>query len=204
MAKLHLLRDYSQKSDPDLGDFGLHIGTSMTGNSHFTSPPYSGNALTAQANTFIVAIGAAVDGTKEKTAAKNAARGTLNSMLDTTTDYVELNGQNNEAILLSSGFDLASTSRAPAAVTGTGIVRIANVATTKLGLELLVDKNAWVYEVQVSTTPGGWVHHANFTNPHGAVLLGLTPGTTYAIRARVMGSSNQVSEWCAPVSAMCT
>jgi hypothetical protein len=42
------------------------------------------------------------------------------------------------------------------------------------------------------------------TNPHDAVLTGLTPGTVYAIRVCAMGSNNQVSEWCDVVSHMCT
>ena len=86
----------------------------------------------------------------------------------------------------------------------TGILSVTNLATTKLELELSVAANAWCYVIQISTVPGVWVTALVVTNPHVAVLTGLTPGTTYGIRACAMGSSNQQSEWCDVVSHMST
>jgi hypothetical protein len=46
------------------------------------------------------------------------------------------------------------------------------------------------------------VKTATFTNPHDATLLGLTPGTMYSLRVQVMGSGNQITEWCDTVQHM--
>jgi hypothetical protein len=43
-----------------------------------------------------------------------------------------------------------------------------------------------------------------FTDPHDAVFTGLTPGTMYQIRAKVMGSGNQETQWCEVVTHMAT
>jgi hypothetical protein len=204
MPKYRILRNYLKMADAPLGDFGLHIGTSMTGNVNFTTPPFTGAVLTGLANTYITALGAKVGSIGMVTAAKNAAQAALLAALDQTADYVELNSQNNEAKLLSSGFKLASTSHAQAQVGSTGILSVTNPATTKLELELLVAANAWCYVIQLSTAPGVWTTALVVTDPHDAVLTGLTPGTTYALRACAMGSGNQESEWCDVVNHMST
>jgi hypothetical protein len=40
MPKYRILRNYLKMADAPLGDFGLHIGMSMTGNVNFTTPPF--------------------------------------------------------------------------------------------------------------------------------------------------------------------
>jgi hypothetical protein len=204
MPKYRILRNYLEMNDAPLGDFGLHIGTCMTGNANFTTPPVTGAALTGLGNTYITTLAAAVDGNKLATANKLAAQSALLAALDQTADYVELTSQNNQAKLLSSGFTLASTSHAQAQVGTTGILSVSNLATTKLELELQVADNAWCYVVQISTAPNVWTTAGVFTNPHDVVLTGLTPGTTYAIRVCAMGSGNQQSEWSDVVNHMST
>jgi hypothetical protein len=204
MPKYHLLRSYSKLPDGRLGEFGLSIAGAMDGNANFTTPSTSPAALTTQSNTFIASAATALDGTTEDTAAKKALRAALINTLDQLADYVELTAQNDPVKLASSGFRLASTNTSTAIIGTTAIIAVTNVASTKLGLEFQIDPNAWLYEVEISTTPGVWVHAGIFTDPHDAVLTGLTPGTAYQIRARLMGSRNQIGEWCSPVSAMST
>jgi hypothetical protein len=152
----------------------------------------------------IAAVVQAADGTRSDTAHKNAIQKVLIAQLDTQANYVENVAQNDAEIILSSGFGLASTTRQPALVTGTAITAVTNVASTKLGVELVVDSNAWAYEFQLSTVPDVWGLGCIFTDPRDITLTGLVPGMTYALRVRVHGSNNQVSEWSAPVSQMAT
>jgi hypothetical protein len=206
MAKNKILRVYQRMTEGALGGYALHIGTSMTGNPNFVTPapPFTGAALTTLANTYISAVGAKVGSIGVLTAAKNAAQAALISALDQTADYVELNSQNNPVKIESAGFTLASTSHAQAQVGTTGINSVTNIATTKLALDLVVAANAWCYVIQVSTAPNVWTTWLVVTDPHDAVLTGLTPGTTYSIRACAMGSGNQQSEWCNTVTQMST
>jgi len=204
MSKLRLLRSYNQLADAPLADFGLHVAGKLDGNAAFPNLPFTVAALTAKANELSTSIGVAADGTKEDTAHKNAVRAELIAMLDTLAGYVEITAQNNEEKMLSSGFGLANTGRTPAVPGMTSILSVTNLATTKLGLELAVADNAWGYIVAISSAPGVWMMVNTFTDPHDVVLSGLTPGTVYAIRVQVIGSGNQRSEWCEPVSHMST
>jgi len=111
---------------------------------------------------------------------------------------------NDAAKIISSGFNLASNTRNPVAPGVTSILSVTNVASGKLGLELQVADNAWAYVVEYTAQPNGAKQTQTFTNPHDVTLTGLTAGTMYAIRVQVMGSGNQVTEWCDTVSHMAT
>jgi hypothetical protein len=204
MPKYHILRNYLEMDDSPLGEFGLKIGTGMTGNANFTSPPFTGAQITTKSNDYINGVAAALNGTPEDTANKSVLQTALLAALDQTADYVEYIAQNDQAKILSAGFTLASTSRAQALVGNTGILSVTNLASTKLELELQVAPNAWCYIIQTSTSPGVWTTALIVTNPHDAVLTNLTPGTTYGIRACAMGSGNQQSEWSDAVNHMST
>ena len=60
------------------------------------------------------------------------------------------------------------------------------------------------YVVDYTAQPNGAKQSATFTNPHDVVLMGLTSGTMYSLRVQVMGSGNQVTEWCDTVQHMAT
>ena len=199
------MRNYGQRPDGTLGEFTLHVATCMTGNPTYTLPPVTPDILRTKATEFETAVGACEDGTKQDTEHKNVLRADLISTLDILADYVELTAQGDREKLLSSGFEVATkASNTPAPVGTTAILGVTNVASTKLGLDLQVADNAWGYETEVSSVPGVWVRKDTFTDPHNVVLTDLVPGTVYAIRARALGSKNQRSEWCAPVSQMAT
>jgi len=204
MSKQRVLRNYNKLPAAAAAEKTLLVASKMAGNAYFVKPDVDVTLLTTTANSLIAAVAKAEDGTMEDTAHKNSILTTLRGLLDRQANYVENIAQNNPEIILSSGFDLASTTRTPALVTGASITAVTNVASTKLGVEVTIDENAWGYEFQLSTTPGVWVHGETFTDPHDIVLVGLTPGQVYGIRVRVLGAGNQRSEWSEPVSHMAT
>ncbi len=203
--KNHILRSYGKLTDAALGDVVLHIADGLDGNANFPAPPTPPATLRTKAGNFAAAIAACQDGTKLDTEHKSTLRTELISLLDATANYVELAANNDREKLLSSGFDLTSGGGgAPAPVGTTAILAVNNTASTKLGIDLQVAQNAWAYDLEVSNAPGVWVHNNTFTDPHNVTLANLTPGTTYAIRARAIGSKNQYGDWCEPVSHMAT
>jgi hypothetical protein len=205
MSKSHILRNYGRKTDAAVGDFTLHVADSLDGNGNFTSPAIIPAILRTKAGAFAIAIAACEDGTKQDTEHKNNLRDDLISTLDQEADYVELTAKGDREMLLSSGFDVTTaTGTSPAPVGTTAILSVTNVSSGKLGIELEVADNAWAYDLEVSSAPGIWVHNNTFTDPHNVMLVGLTAGTMYAIRARAIGSKNQYSEWCEPVNHMAT
>jgi len=202
--KNHVLRDYSGKTDGQLGDFALHVATDLTGNANFTTPPVTPAALTTQATGFNTAVSACVNGTPAQTLTKNTLRAALIATLDQMAVYVELTANNDPQKIVSSGFNLANPSRTTQVPGMTSIMSVTNVASDKLGLELEVADNAWAYIVEYTAQPGGATKTATFTNPHGATLTGLVSATMYSLRVQVMGSGNQVTEWSNTVQQMAT
>lgn len=202
--KNRVLRDYAGKTDGQLGDAALHVATSLDGNPNFTTPPVTPAALTTQATGFNAAVAACVNGTPAQTLDKNTKRDALIAALDQLASYVELTAANDPAKIISSGFNLTSNTRTALAPGMTSILSVTNVASGKLGLELQVADNAWAYVVEYTALPNGAKQTQTFTNPHEATLTGLTPGTMYSLRVQVMGSGNQITEWCDTVQHMAT
>ncbi len=204
MAKNKILRKYRRLAAPPLADKALLVAGKMALNPIFVKPDVDLALMTTTANTLLAATVQADGGTPEDTEHRNNLMTTVINQLDTQANYVENIAQNSAEIILTSGFDLASTTRTPALVTGSSIVGLTNVASTKLAVEVVVDPNAWSYEFQTCAVPGVWVNSGVFTDPHDITLVNLVPGTNYGVRVRVHGVGNQVSEWSAPVAQMAT
>lgn len=201
--KLHLLHNYSQLSDPELGNFALHVSSQMDGNANFTTPLVTPAVLNTAATGFLAAVAVCQDGTKQDTQQKNDLRAALLSQLDELAAYVEITAKNSAAVMLSSGFDLAATTAVkPAPVGDVSITAVNNAASGSLSLDMNYGPNVWAFETQVSTAPNVWVAAGYFTHSRNVNLMNLTPGTLYNIRVRVHGSHNQVSAWSDPVSHM--
>ena len=196
--------NYQKLTGAPLADKSLLVAGKMTGNANFTTPAVPLTLQISTANDLLAATVKADGGTPEDTAHKNALEDTVKGQLDTQANYVENIAQNNAEIILASGFDLASQTHSPALVTGSAITAVTNVASTKLGIEVAIDPNAWAYEIQTSTAAGVWGHWETFTDPYDIVLLNLVPGQLYGLRVRVHGVGNQRSEWSEPVSHMAT
>ena len=205
MAKNKIIRSYHGLSDAQFGDFGLHIANALAGNATFPTPPTTAAALTTQTDAYITAVAACLHGTPSDTLAKNTQRTALITTLDTLATYVELTANNDPAKILSAGFSLQSpATHNPAVPEPSSILAVTNEASGKLRVNLAVGKNAWAYFVEYTAVPGGTPKLAGFTNPHDAVLAGLTPGTNYSLRVQVMGSANQTTDWSDAVQHMST
>lgn len=203
MAKNHILRSYQTQKDGDLGETALHVASEMTGNPNFKNPTIAPADLTAQANAFIVAVGVCKDGTTQDTIHKNNLKKALIATLDTLADYVETNSNNDPEVMASSGFVLANTGKnMPAPVGTVTITAVTNSGAGCLNLDLACGSNVWGFEVQVSSAPNVWVAAGYFTDPRNVTATNLTPGTMYALRVRVHGSLNQVSDWSDVVNHM--
>jgi len=84
-------------------------------------------------------------------------------------------------------------------------VSLLNNGSTQLLLRLLPVLNAKLYQLQTSTDGGKtWVEAGMSTQARRIVLKGLTPGTTYSVRARAIGGSTGASNWSNPASVMAT
>jgi len=159
-------------------------------------------ALTATGTAFSDAVAAAVQGGKQLTAAKNAAREALLALLRQQAAYVQSMGNNDLTTLLSSGFQVIGNSSAPAPLDKPSVVAIENPASAQLLVRLTPIDNARAYEVRMSYGPNGWQAAGVFTQARRVILENLTPGTSYTVQARAVGGSTGYSDWSDPVSHM--
>ena len=193
---------FARLNDAALDTFTGNVIVKMTDNPGFTTPQVSLADLTEAQNAFKDAINNAIHGGKRATALKNAARENLINLLRKEAAYVHSVAGNDLPLLLSSGFDVASTNRTRVPLPTPVVERIGNPMTTKLGLRLRPVPRAATYEVRISYGSEGWQAIGSFTQARSILIENLTPGTVYNVQARAVGGSTGYSDWSDPVSHM--
>jgi len=96
----------SKYADSELTIQTGHIVDKMTDNPNFKEPDPALANLTAANVAFLAAIARVLNGSKEDTVIKNNCRVTLETLLKSEADYVQRASNGDEAIILSSGFDV--------------------------------------------------------------------------------------------------
>ena len=171
MAKSFILTDFNRKSDPVLGDFAIHVGTCMLTCTFLTGCPVTGDIVKSKGEELNRATAACKDGTKKDTEHKNTVRADLIATLEVVANFVQMTMPNNREAMLATGFDVGTTTgRSPRPIGATAILGVTNPASTKMGLQLLIDPAAWAYQVQISDATGTFTHKEIFTDPHDVVL----------------------------------
>lgn len=190
MAKSKIITSFSRYSDSELSSKAAFIISSLTGNTSFPSPTPPLAELQTALQAFNAADEAALDGEKLNTAIKNQKRSELVALLVSLALYVQLTSNNDEVLLLSSGFDLKK-SPAPIGVLPKpdGFkVQPGDSGTIKLSVKKI--NGAKMYLFQYTTAPAGAASAWGdvISSRTNTVITGLRSGTEYAFRAAGMGS----------------
>jgi hypothetical protein len=202
--KLKVSLAYNSYPDPVLVELTTAIITAMTGNPAFPAPTVPLATVAGLQTTFSNALAAAANGGTQLTAAKNQARQPLQDALDANALYVQTLARYDMAMLLSSGYQAASTNRAQTQLPAPTIVALENEMSAQLVVRLTPIANAYCYEVQTSTGTGAWQPAGVFTAARRIVLTNLTPGTVYNVQSRAIGGSTGYSDWSDPSSHIVT
>ncbi len=122
--------------------------------------------------------------------------------------YVEDNCRNDLAVLLSSGFQAASSNRTRSPLENPSILSIDFGNSAEVVLRVTPVAHARCYEVRsaavgADNVPGPWQHAGSYTNSRSMTIAGLVPATTYVFQVRAIGGSTGYSGWSNPVSHMC-
>jgi len=197
---------FAQAPDSEIDEFTSGVIDGLTGNAAFPTPPVTPADLGALQDAFRLKIAAALDGGKTATAEKNAAREALLDGLHKDAMYAQTLARHDLAMLLSSGFEAASTNRARSPLPKPAIQAVVNEISGKLLLRGESLLNAHSYQAQMMAANNGnvWVDAGDFTGARRMVIEPVTPGTTYSLRYRGVGGSTGHSEWSDPVSHMAT
>jgi hypothetical protein len=84
-----------------------NVVAKLTGNANFPDPPVTLAELTTKGDELEVAIEKATDGSKASKGLRNAIMKQAGVMLLSVADYVRMVARGNEALLLTSGFEMA-------------------------------------------------------------------------------------------------
>ncbi len=181
------------------------ITAAMTGNPNYPAPA-SGIAQVVTLNTqFNNAITAAADGGTGLTAARNAKRSELCMRLRTLAAYVQANGKNDQAILISSGFPMQKSTRTPSTILPAPVLQsIGAGPNTGTVVMKLVALGAQVYNWRcfLASEPQTML---DMTQSTAATTLftGLTPGKSYCFQGNATNAAG-TSDWSAPVPLIVT
>ncbi len=206
---------YKTMPAPMVAAFIGWVISCMNGNTAFPNPPVplappaAPNAdqdavvdMTVRMNSLLTAIANAEGGGTVLTAAKNAALQFALDGLDAIAFYVQTTARYDLPMLLSSGFQAASTNRGQSQLDTPSVTGIDNDISTQLNVHLSPITNAVGYEMQTSTGTSGWQTAKFSTQARTITLTGLATGTVVQVRARALGGSTGQSDWSAPSSCI--
>jgi len=204
MAIYKVSLGFVRLSDSELSDFSVTVVTKMTNNPSYPTPTVPLGDITAANAAFTAAIAAAAQGGTQLTAAKNAERDNILSLLRTQAAYVQSIAMDDLTMLLSSGFWNNATDRTRKPLPKPAILNIDNFATTQLMVKAEPLDNARSYEARVRVGNQEWKSVGVFTKARGMLLPDLVPGTMYDVQVRGVGGTTGYSDWSDPVSHMAT
>ena len=174
----------------------------MTGNPTYPTPPVTLANLQTAKNDFTSKIAAAQAGGPADTAAKNNSRQSLVGMLRQIGSYVQINCNDNMALLLTSGFEAQSTNRAQIVLAQPQALVLKNGLAGQLVASVSPVKNTNMYEGRIKGPTGDWMPSVFTGDSQHIIFDSLTPGTMYTVQVRSLGGSTGQSDWSDPSSHM--
>lgn len=199
MAATRISIDFSthKYSDKDLVVTARNIAPKLSHNANFPSLNDVATQIDEKATILDGFLSKMIDGNKELTAQKNAARTDLEKLLRSTALKVEDLSEGDEVKLLSTGFALNKTRQDPVGI----LPQVENVRT-KLGpytgsLDLSWDvvEHAVMYEIRYTPAPrvANSVFQIITSSRRKMILDGLTVGQQYVIQVAALGTGNKRS-----------
>jgi hypothetical protein len=207
MPRVRIADRFKTQSAEQLVTMAGAVITGLTDNPSFPGPTVDLKAVQAAADDLNAALAAQAYRGAAATAEKNSKQETLITLLRKLKHYVEDNCENDLAVLLSSGFQAASTTRNRSPLANPSILSVDLGNSTELVLKVSPIARAKCYEVRsaamdAGNVPAPWQSAGLFTSSR-ITIAGLVPGTTYVFQVRAIGGSSGYTDWSNPVSRMC-
>ncbi|PYS45885.1 MAG: hypothetical protein DMF68_20835 [Acidobacteria bacterium] len=193
---------FAKLSDMELDNFAQSVVDALTGNATYPQPPVTLANLQAAKDDFTTKLAAAQVGGPADTAAKNNSRQTLVGMLRQVAIYVQMNCNNDVALLLGSGFQAQNVNNAQVPLTRPEGLVIKNGTSGQLVARVNPVKNTSMYEGRAKDDTGDWQPSIFTGDSQHIIFNGLTPGKTYTVQVRALGGSTGQSDWSDPSSHM--
>lgn len=185
---------FSKLTDDALNTKAEHILASMNGNTNFPDATEKVVSVKAAKEAFNTARIAAVDGGKAKTADKDKKRKLLEKALKELALYVQLNCNNDVAILLTSGYDAQHDGEPidePGAPENFKIEAGNNSGSVIASVDSDENARAYVYESALEPETGEPIWRTEL-GKRKFTIKNLIAGKKYLFRAAIKGSSENL------------
>lgn len=188
MKKRRLRTGFGRYSDSKFLTFSKSVQAKMTDNPNFPTPQPDMTVVGAVITAYDTALANAKDGNTEDTKIKNQKRAALDSVLKQLASYVELVANDDEAVLVSSGFELMKTP-APAGPLGPAEnFRVEAGDKGQLKLSCDANKLARMYKMEYRQVGETELNEIDSTASR-YLLTGLESGKEYICRVLLVGTS---------------
>jgi Fibronectin type III domain len=206
--RLRVLMTFTRGDDHQVEQLGGSVDANLYSNKNYQAPPVDQPTLRTALTDFRTAVAASAQGGVHLTADKNRKKLILVGLLRQLALYVQGACNDDLAILVSSGFQPCSTSRARSPLAKPEIASVNQGNSTQLLVEAKSMRNVRTWDVECTPVgPGGVLGQPQelrgFTSSRSIPINNLTAGTTYSIRVRAIGGSTRFSDWSDPVSHIC-
>jgi hypothetical protein len=198
--KLRVSLSFRKGSDHKLEETASAVLANLYPNPGFNSPPVAQTTLADALEEFQNAIAAQAQGGTAATAAKHKRREQLAGLLEQLALYVQAISNNDEVLLLSSGFKIIQPTRARAVLPAPTGIRIRSGNSGEAHITVDPIQNARCYEVSVALlddagTVGPWQTAGVHTSSRNMRVTGLIPGRMYVYKLRAVGGLTGYSGW---------
>jgi hypothetical protein len=202
MAVYHISLAFVQASDTSLDGTVENVLAKMDKNINFTTPDPALTVIDTALEAFKTAMTAKNQGGKAATIARDNARAALILLLRQLIIYIEKTAQGDPIILLSSGFDITSSDRAPVVLVKPAIQGIDFGSPGSVVLHCGSMNGATFLKAQYRIAGGAWIDGPTSTQARNIIIPGLVSGTMYDFRVQAGAGNNNFSDWSDPVSHM--
>lgn len=189
MKKVKIVTSFMRLAQTKLLQKAQMILQCMTGNANFPTPTPDLETLGGVISAYAQVL--ANPGSKANTALKNQLRSTLIALLNQLALYVQMNGNNDETILLSSGYSLGKTKQ-PVGV----LAKASNFKAIplyncmiKLSNDKIFGADSYSYEYITAPVADDSVWTIVNSTKASTVITNLTSGRQYAFRVAGIGAN---------------
>ena len=169
----------------------------LTGNTHFPSPVPPLPVLSGALDAFSVAVGEAANGGKELTAAKNAKRAALASLLRQLGSYITIQCDGDMEMLLSSQFPIQKPGRSPIGALpvpqAPALKQGANSGSVDAATGPVYGAGVYNWRVALASAPTTYIKTAQTTAARTS-FEGLTAGEIYNVELNAVGAAG-ITDW---------
>src|SRR5439155_2304285 len=200
--KIRVKINTGKKSHLEVANDAVTVYKGLKDNPAFPpNPPVGLDVFKTTIDAYISSISSAADGSRKAMVERNKLKEDVAKMMRQLGHWVEANCQQDLGMLESSGFQAASTTRAPQGpLPQPVILKTQNGSVSgQIVLQVTPLPRARSYELRYAANggdgkPGPWTMVPPYASSRNMSVTGLTPGAPYLFQDRAFGKAG-LTDW---------